>query len=91
MPRHRGTREGIPTLVGRLLLLVAAGRETSATLAAKLGVSFRQVNRYVLGLREAGWRIERRGAKRHGDVWFELVAPRLILQAEEGQAEQGGV
>jgi hypothetical protein len=82
MPRYRSTTEGIPTLVGRLLLLVAAGQETSATLAAQLGVSSRQVNRYVLGLREAGWQIERRGVPTHGDYWFELVAPRIVLPSQ---------
>jgi DNA-binding IscR family transcriptional regulator len=61
MPRYRGTKEGAATLAGRLLLLVAAGKETSTTLAAKLGVSDRQVNRYILQLKEAGWLIARRG------------------------------
>jgi hypothetical protein len=79
MPRHRGTKEGTASLVGRLLLLVARGKETSASLAAKLGVSPRQVNRYVLGLKEGGWRIERRGVPTHADYWFELVTPRVIL------------
>jgi hypothetical protein len=79
MPRYRGTKEGTPSLVGRLLLLVASGWETSASLAAKLGVSPRQVNRYVLGLAAAGWRIERRGVPTHADYWFELVSPQIIL------------
>ena len=79
MPRYRRTKEGTPSLVGRLLLLVAAGRETSATLATKLGVSPRQVNRYVLGLKSAGWQIERRGVPTHGDYWFDLVAPKITL------------
>jgi hypothetical protein len=61
------------------LLLVAAGKETSASLAGQLGVSKRQVNRYVLGLREAGWRIERRGAPTHGDYWFELLSPKIVF------------
>jgi hypothetical protein len=78
MPRYRRTTEGAASLVGRLLLLVAAGKETSATLAAKLGVSARQVNRYVLQLAGAGWRIERRGVPTRGDYWFELVSPRLV-------------
>ena len=82
MPRYRSTNEGIPAMVGRLLLLVAAGQETSATLAAQLGVSSRQVNRYVLGLCAAGWQIERRGVPTHGDYWFELVAPRIFLPKE---------
>jgi biotin operon repressor len=79
MPRYRGTKEEAATLVGRLLLLVAAGKETSATLAAKLGVSPRQVNRYVLQLKQAGWQIERRGVPTRQDYYFELVAPQIIL------------
>jgi biotin operon repressor len=79
MPRYRGTKEGAATLVGRLLLIVAAGKETSATLAAKLRVSDRQVNRYILQLKEAGWQIERRGVPTHQDYFFELVAPQIIL------------
>jgi hypothetical protein len=81
MSRYRGTKEGIASLAGRLLLLVARDKETSATLATKLGVSDRQVNRYVLQLRDAGWQIERRGVPRHGDYWFELVTPRIMLPA----------
>jgi hypothetical protein len=88
MPRYRGTSEGTPSLVGRLLLLVAAGKETSATLAAKLGVSPRQVNRYLLGLHEAGWRVERRGVPTHGDYWLELVWPRVVLT--EGRKRGAG-
>jgi biotin operon repressor len=61
MPRYRGTNDGAVVLVGRLLLLVTAGKQTSASLAKKLRVSPRQVNRYVLQLKEAGWDIERRG------------------------------
>jgi hypothetical protein len=79
MPRYRNTAEPTPTLVGRLLLLVAAGRETSASLGAKLGVSPRQVNRYVLQLAAAGWRIEWRGVPTRGDYWFELVSPQVKL------------
>ena len=79
MPRYRGTREGSASLVGRLLLLIAGGRENSASLAHKLGLSPRQVNRYVLQLNDAGWRIERRGVPTHGDYWFELVAPQIAL------------
>jgi hypothetical protein len=77
MPRYRGTTEGTASLVGRLLLLIATGKETSASLASQLGVSDRQVNRYILQLKEAGWQIERRGVPTHSDYWFELVAPRL--------------
>jgi hypothetical protein len=79
MPRFRGTTEGAASLVGRLLLFVAGGKETSATLARKLGVSDRQVNRYVLGLRNAGWQIERRGVPTHGDYYFELVSPHVVF------------
>ena len=90
MPRYRGTREGSASLVGRLLLLIAGGRETSASLAQKLGLSPRQVNRYVLQLNEAGWRIERRGVPTHGDYWFELVAPQIFpagCEAQGGRAQ----
>ncbi len=48
-----------PHLLASYLLLIAAGPETSASLADKLNVSPRQVNRYVLQLIEAGWQIER--------------------------------
>jgi hypothetical protein len=81
MSRYRGTKEGIASLAGRLLLLVARDKETSATLATKLGVSDRQVNRYILQLRDSGWQIERRGVPTHGDYWFELVSPRISLPA----------
>jgi hypothetical protein len=79
MSRYRGTTEGIASLVGRLLLLVVQGKETSASLASKLAVSDRQVNRYILQLRDSGWQIERRGVPRHGDYWFELVSPQIVL------------
>lgn len=88
MPRYRGTEEGTPSLVGRLLLLIAGGRETSASLAQKLGVSPRQVNRYVLGLRQAGWQLERRGVPTHGDYHFELVAPRLVWPPGDKRAKK---
>src|SRR5262245_15218167 len=78
MPRYRGTQEGTASLVGRFLLLVAGGKETSASLAAKLNVSSRQVNRYLLQLRGAGWQIERRGVPTHQDYFFELVSPRVV-------------
>ena len=86
MPRYRGTKEGAATLVGRLLLLIAASKETSASLAAKLGVSDRQVNRYILQLKEAGWQIERRGVPTHQDYYFELVAPQILLPEAEKRA-----
>jgi hypothetical protein len=79
MPRYRGTTEGTASLVGRLLLLIASGKETSTTLAGKLGVSLRQVNRYILQLGEAGWHIERRGVPTHSNYWFELVSPKIVL------------
>jgi hypothetical protein len=90
MPRYRGTREGTASLVGRLLLLVAGGgKETSATLAGKLGVSARQVNRYVAGLNQAGWRIERRGVPTHGEYWFELASPQIVLpETKRGRQEK---
>ena len=88
MPRYRGTREGTASLVGRLLLLIAGGKEPSASLSTKLGVSDRQVNRYILGLKEAGWQIERRGVPTHGDYWFELVSPRIVtLQSREKRSD----
>jgi predicted DNA-binding transcriptional regulator YafY len=86
MPRYRGTEEGTASLVGRLLILIAAGKETSATLAEKLGVSPRQVNRYVNQLQEAGWEIERHGARRRGDIWMELKSPRIILPTPDQSA-----
>ena len=79
MPRYRGTKEGTASLVGRLLLLITNGKETSATLAGKLGVSPRQVNRYVQGLVEAGWQVERVGVPTRGNYWFELELPSNIL------------
>ncbi len=79
MPRYRGTKEGTASLAGRLLLLVATGKETSASLATKLGVTPRQVNRYVLQLKEAGWQIERRGMPTRQDYWFELVFPQIVI------------
>jgi hypothetical protein len=78
MPRYRGTRQGAATLVGRLLLLISGGQETSISLAEKLGVSPRQVNRYVLQLVEAGWQIERVGAWTKQDYLFELKAPKIV-------------
>lgn len=90
MPRFRGTKEGTASLVGRLLLLVAKGRETSASLASKLRVSDRQVNRYILGLKEAGWQIERRGVPTHQDYYFELVSPEILLpeQSKRGAGKK---
>ena len=79
MPRYRGTTESSATIVGSLLLLVATGKETSRSLAQKLGVGPRQVNRYVLGLKKAGWRIVRQGVPTHADYWFELQAPTIIV------------
>jgi hypothetical protein len=78
MPRYRGTKEATASLVGRLLLLVAGGKETSATLARKLGVSDRQVNRYLVQLGAAGWQIDRRGVPTHRDYWLDLVTPKIV-------------
>jgi len=89
MPRYRGTQEATPCLVGRLLLLVVGGKETSATLAEKLSISPRQVNRYVLGLIEAGWQIERRGAPTHQDYYFELVSPQIVLPSAPQRRRTG--
>jgi len=69
------------------LIFIATGKETSATLAEKLGVSPRQVNRYILGLVAAGWKIERVGVPTHGDYWFELQSPRIVL-TEAGKAKK---
>jgi DNA-binding IclR family transcriptional regulator len=70
--------EGTATLVGKLLILIAAGHETSSTLAKKLAVSPRQVNRYVLQLIEAGWQIERVGAWTKQDYYFALRSPKIL-------------
>jgi hypothetical protein len=83
MPRYRGTKEGTASLIGRLLLFIARGKETSATLSKKLGVSARQVNRYVAQLCQAGWRIERKGVPTHSDYWIELVAPKPVFPNEK--------
>ena len=85
MPRYRGTNEATASLVGKLLLLVVAGKQTSATLAAKLGVSPRQVNRYIVGLKEAGWQIERRGVPTHGEYWLELREPCLVWRRKSAR------
>ncbi|MHC4403900.1 MAG: winged helix-turn-helix domain-containing protein [Planctomycetota bacterium] len=82
MPRYRGTTEGTASLVGRLLVLMASGKETSASLADQLGVSPRTVNRYILQLVGAGWQIERVGVPTHQDYWFELKGPRIVLKKE---------
>ncbi len=58
MPRYRGTTASTATVAGQLLILIAKGKENSTSLAAKLKVSPRQINRYVLQLREGGWIIE---------------------------------
>jgi hypothetical protein len=79
MARYRGTNEGTASLVGRLLLFISRGKETSATLAKKLKVSPRQVNRYIVQLCQAGWRIDRRGTPTHQDYWIELVAPKAVF------------
>ncbi|HEX3654520.1 MAG TPA: hypothetical protein VHV55_01870 [Pirellulales bacterium] len=85
MPRFRSSKEGAATLVGRLLLLIAGGKETSASLAKKLDVSPRQVNRYVLQLIAAGWQIERVGEWLKHDYYFELKTPRIIVAASNAK------
>ena len=80
MPRYRNTNEPIPTLVGRLLLLIANGQENSASLAKQLGITPRQVNRYVVQLIDGGWQIERVGKWTREEYWFELKSPRLVLE-----------
>ena len=87
MPRYRSTTDGAATIVGKLLLAIAKDKETSASLAEKLGVSARQVNRYVLQLVEAGWQIERVGAWTKQDYWFELKAP-LVAWPKERRTKQ---
>ncbi len=79
MPRYRTTKDATVTLAGKLLLLIANGQETSQSLAAALGVSPRQVNRYVLQLVAAGWQIERVGAWTMQDYHFELKSPTIVL------------
>ena len=79
MPRYRSTTDGAATLVGKLLLLIVRGRETSASLAKKLNVSPRQINRYVLQLIEAGWAIEREGEWLKHDYFFVLNSPQIEL------------
>ena len=86
MPRYRGTHEGAGTVIGRLLILIATQKETSASLAEQLDVSPRQVNRYVRQLIEGGWQIERIGAWTKQDYYFELRSPRIVA----GAARQRG-
>ena len=84
MPRYRGTREAAASLVGQLLLLIAQGKETSASLASRLGISPRQVNRYICQLIDGGWQINRRGIPTKGRYWFELRSPRVTLADKRG-------
>jgi hypothetical protein len=90
MARYRGTREPTASLVGRLILLLAAGGETSSTLAARLGVSARQVNRYVAQLASAGWVIDRTGARRTGVCRLRLVAPLIRRPSPRAGDERPG-
>ncbi len=78
MPRYRGTTASTATVAGQLLILIARGKENSTSLAIKLKVSARQINRYVLQLKEGGWIIERRGSVRLGTYWFELTSPKIV-------------
>jgi len=75
MPRFRGTAEPAGTLIGRLLLLVAAEPRSSAILGECLGVSPQQVNRYVRQLVEAGWLIERHKLRPVGRSTIALKQP----------------
>ncbi|MGO8745047.1 MAG: winged helix-turn-helix domain-containing protein [Thermoguttaceae bacterium] len=79
MPRYRGTKQAAASLIGRLLILIAQGKETSASLATQLGVSPRQVNRYIRQLVDGGWQINRAGTPTKGDYWIELRSPRIML------------
>ena len=82
MPRFRGTTDGAATIVGKLLLAIASGKETSLTLSELLGVSPRQVNRYIVQLVEAGWQIERVGVPTHSDYYYELKSPKIVIGRE---------
>lgn len=90
MPRYRSTSDGAATLVGKLLILIADGKETSATLAAKLSVSSRQVNRYVLQLIAAGWQIEREGEWLKHEYYFELKSPQILPAKSEPSRPRKG-
>jgi hypothetical protein len=90
MPRYRTTTDSTATLVGKLLLLIVQGRETSATLAKKLNVSPRQINRYVVQLIEAGWQIERVGAWTKQDYWFVLTAPKVFVPTAAQERSKRG-
>jgi len=85
MPRYRSTTDSTATLVGKLLLLIAEGSETSASLAGKLHVSQRQVNRYVLQLIAAGWQIEREGEWLKHEYHFELKSPQILSAKSTSQ------
>ena len=89
MPRYRGTNEAAATLVGQLLILIARGKETSASLAERLGISSRQVNRYIRQLIDGGWHIERVGVPTKGDYWFRLKSPKVKLAARERMSAPG--
>jgi hypothetical protein len=77
MPRYRNAVEPVGTLVGRLLLLIAAGPKTSSLLASRLRVTRRQINRYVQHLIAAGWRIERHGVRQAGEFSIVLARPHI--------------
>jgi hypothetical protein len=83
MPRYRTTKDATATLVGKLLILIAAGHETSATLAQKIGVTPRQINRYVLQLIQGGWQIERIGAWTKQDYYFALRSPKISVPPKQ--------
>lgn len=87
MPRYRATAVPAATLVGRLLILIASGRENSRSLSKTLGVSVRQINRYVQHLNLAGWRIERVGEWLKHDYFFDLKSPRIVIPTERKSAK----
>ena len=88
MPRYRTTKAATGTLVGKLLILIAAGPETSATLASKLDVTPRQVNRYVLQLIKGGWQIERVGAWTRQDYHFAMGSPKISFPTGRRKVKQ---
>ncbi len=86
MPRKRGTRMGAAALVGKMILLIAQGGTTSITLARQLKVSPRQVNRYIVQLKEAGWEIDRVGLPTRGRYELVLRFPQIRLAGSNRRA-----
>lgn len=85
MPRRRGTHTAAATVIGRLLILIASGKETSASLAKKLDLSPRQINRYIRQVIDAGWKIERIGAWTRQDYHLALKSPELLVAHRKSQ------